>query len=134
MDIREAGRRKGEPGRGQVLSQSEGKGLGPQEETAGAMQGGSCRPLWKALERLGLQVGQEPHGPMPSLSEALSSLPGAQKAPEKGPPWGAPACEEIQLVATCDTHPKGGGTQSRGVREDQGSRGPEGPPGEQSGA
>lgn len=30
------------------------------------------------------------------------------------------------MVATCDTHPKGG-TQSRGVREDQGSSGPEGP-------
>lgn len=77
--------------------------------------------LWKALERLGLQVGQEPHSPTPLLSEALYSA----RSPEgtrKGPPWGAPACEEIQLVATCDTHPKGG-TQSRGVREDQGSSG-----------
>lgn len=57
-----------------------------------------------------------------------------QKAQEKGLPWGAPAFEGTQWITPCDTHPEGGGTQSRGFWEDQGSRWPEGPPGEQSGA
>lgn len=126
-DIRESGEGEGQPGRGQVLKvRARGRASGLRKKQQVPCRRGSRRPVWKAPGRLGLQVGQQPQAPGPP-SPRLSSLPGAQKQQEEGPPWEAPACEGTQRVAPV-TRPEGGGAESRGFQEDQGSRRPEGPP------